>query len=193
MSVLRKSDLIDRYNLRQVHLLDEDGEQRYARGRLVESRKQFSYSNTYDIFLSHSYDDARIVKIVKEMLEEKGYRVYVDWIEDDHLDRGKVSAATASILKGRMDRCLSLIYLTSPSAERSLWMPWELGYMDARTGKVAVAPVLEDDENFEGREYLGLYPYLDLTDDSFYVQNTTSEWVNLKGWMAGQQPKSYSG
>lgn len=113
-------------------------------------------------------------------------------IEDEHLDRGQVTAETASLLRNRMSQCSSLIYLTSQSALDSLWMPWELGYMDARTGKVSVAPIMDDDEeDFEGREYLGLYPYLDLTNDNFYIHNNSSEWVKFQGWMAGESPKTY--
>ena len=62
--------------------------------------------------------------------------------------------------------------------------------MDARTGKVAVAPIMEDDEDdFDGREYLGLYPYLDLTQDSFYIQRAHGSWVTFGGWMQGEKPK----
>ncbi|MFA0813684.1 hypothetical protein [Microbulbifer epialgicus] len=118
----------------------------------------------------------------------KGFKVYIDWIEDNHLDRGRVTTETASTLRSRMDRCSSLIYLTSQSASGSLWMPWELGYMDAKKGKVAVAPIMDDGENFEGREYLGLYPYFDLTNDDFYIHRNISEWVDIKDWMAGKQP-----
>ena len=64
--------------------------------------------------------------------------------------------------------------------------------MDAKTGRVVVAPVLDDDEDFEGREYLGLYPYFDLTNDNFYIHRSPSEWVNLKGWMSGDNPKAYT-
>ena len=156
MAMLNRQDLINRYNKQQTTLVSEDGEVRHAKKSLVASGKAFSHSDNYDVFLSHSYDDARVVIIIKEMLEDLGFKVYVDWIEDDHLNRGKVTSQTAAILRRRMDRCLSLIYLTSQSAESSLWMPWELGYMDAKTGKVAVAPILDDDEEFEGREYLGI-------------------------------------
>ena len=190
MALLKRQDLINRYNKRQRPLLDEAGEVRYAKGKLVESGRAFLYTENYDVFLSHSYDDARLVKIIKEMLEELGFKVYVDWIEDEHLDRGKVTSETAAILRSRMDRCLSLIYMTSQSAESSLWMPWELGYMDANTGKVAVAPILDDDEDFEGREYLGLYPYLDLTGDNFYIHKSAKEYVGFKRWMEGEQPGS---
>ena len=159
---------------------------------LLKASRTFDVSMTYDVFLSHSFDDARIVKTVKEMIEEKGHSVYVDWIEDDHLHRGEVSEKTARILRERMDRCFSLVYLTSPSAERSLWMPWELGYMDARTGKIVIAPILEANESFQGREYLGLYPYFDLTLGQFYVHRSSSEWVNFDRWLAGESPKASS-
>ncbi|MCY9871174.1 toll/interleukin-1 receptor domain-containing protein [Vibrio barjaei] len=191
MALLSKSDLIKRYNTRQSYLLEDSAEMNYAKNKIVEHANSFSMYETYDVFLSHSFNDARIVEQIKVMLEKQGQRVYVDWIEDDHLDRGKVTFETAAVLRERMNRCSSLIYLTSQSAESSLWMPWELGYMDARTGKVAVAPILEDDESFEGREYLGLYPYFDLTNDSFYIHRNISEWVNFKGWMNGEQPKSH--
>ena len=190
MAMLNRQDLINRYNKRQSRLLDEAGEVRYAKKRLVESGNAFSYSENYDVFLSHSYDDARLIKQIKEMIEELGFKVYVDWIEDDHLDHGNVTSETAAILRSRMDRCLSLIYMTSQSAESSLWMPWELGYMDANTGKVAVAPILDDDEDFGGREYLGLYPYLDLTGNNFYIHKNANKYVSFKRWMEGKQPGS---
>lgn len=192
MALFNRKDLLERYNKKQGLLLNESTEKNFAKNKLIETGKSFSYLDTYDVFLSHSFDDARIVKLVKEMLEEQGCKVYVDWIEDEHLERGTVTAGTAAVLRSRMDRCSSLIYLTSQSAESSLWMPWELGYMDAKTGKVAVAPIIDDDERFDGREYLGLYPYVDLIKDKFYIHKNISEWVNFKGWMAGEQPKVYN-
>ena len=62
--------------------------------------------------------------------------------------------------------------------------------MDANTGKVAIAPILDDDEDFEGRQYLGLYPYLDLTGDDFYIHKNVGEYVSFKRWMEGKQPRS---
>lgn len=112
MALLSKKDIIDRYNKRQSTLLGESAEMRYAKSKLVEHGKSFSFYETYDVFLSHSFDDARIVEQIKNMLEMQGQKVYVDWIEDDHLDRGKVTADTAAVLRNRMNRCSSLIYLT---------------------------------------------------------------------------------
>lgn len=192
MAILKKAELIRKYNENQSHLISESGEKNYAAGKLKEHGDKFSLLSEYDIFLSHSYDDARIIKQIKEMLEAKGYSVYVDWIEDSHLDRVNVNARSASLLRNRMNCCFSLIYVTSESAEKSVWMPWELGYMDAKTGRVAVAPILDEDVDFEGREYLGLYPYLDLTNDSFYIHRRPNEWVNLVGWMKGENPRVHN-
>lgn len=188
MALLRKSQLIEKYNLKQAHLYSEEIEKFYSANRLKEFSEQFSVQNKYDIFLSHSYDDARIIKQIKEMLEEKGYTVYVDWIVDRNLNRRLVNAASAGLIRNRMNCCASLLYITSESAENSVWMPWELGYMDARTSRVAVAPILDEEVDFDGREYLGLYPYLDLTSESFYLHRSRSEWIDFSGWMKGGNP-----
>ncbi|MFH4400457.1 toll/interleukin-1 receptor domain-containing protein [Vibrio diabolicus] len=190
MAIIRKSEILRRYNAAQKTLLEEANERRFAADSLKKAFESFSFSEHYDIFLSHAYSDARIVKQIRSMLIEKGYSVYVDWIEDEQLDRGKVNEYTATVLRNRMNNCSSLIYLTSDSAEKSVWMPWELGYMDARTGRVSVAPIIEDDdEEFYGREYLGLYPYLDLTGDSFYIHRGVGSWVTFGDCMQGKNPK----
>lgn len=190
MAILRKSRLIRDYEASQSTLLEEDREKKWAGKRLKEAFDSFSFEENYDIFLSHSYEDARIVKRIRDMLVAKGHKVYVDWLEDKHLDRGEVTGHTATVLRNRMNRCNSLIYLTSMAAESSVWMPWELGYMDARTGRVAVAPILEDeeDEEFAGREYLGIYPYLDLSGDSFFIQRSKDKYIGFPRWMAGENP-----
>jgi hypothetical protein len=189
MAIIRKSEILRRYDAAQKILLDEAKERTWAANNLQKSFESFSASERYDIFLSHAYSDARIVMQIRSMLIEKGYSVYVDWIEDNQLDRGQVSEHTATVLRNRMNSCSSLIYLTSNSAEKSVWMPWELGYMDARTGRVSVAPIFEDDEEFDGREYLNLYPYLDLTGDGFYIHRGVGSWVTLRDWMQGETPK----
>ena len=43
----------------------------------------------YDIFLSHSSLDKKLVLTLVNLFNEAGYSVYVDWIEDTQLDRSK--------------------------------------------------------------------------------------------------------
>lgn len=157
-----------------------------------EKRAADKTARNYDIFLSHAFEDAIYIKAIRDFLAESGFSVYVDWIDDPQLDRGKVSKHTAAILRGRMNSCRCLLFATSAAAKRSLWMPWELGYMDARTGsRVAIAPIVEDSESnseFRGQEYLGLYPYLDRTGGSFFIHSSKEKWVVFSQWIAGNNP-----
>ncbi len=131
---------------------------------LLESNEKLESSEeSYDIFLSHSFKDADLILGIKEILEDKyQYSVYVDWIEDQHLERDKVTKNTAQVLKNRMDSAKSLLYVTTENSETSKWMPWELGYFDGVNGHVAILPIMKHDldTTYEGQEYLGLYPYI---------------------------------
>ncbi|WP_439294412.1 toll/interleukin-1 receptor domain-containing protein [Lonepinella sp. BR2882] len=127
---------------------------------IVESQQ---YESKFDVFLSHSIKDAELVLGVVKILEEMGYKVYVDWIEDKQLSRSFVTPETANILRWRMKQSSYLIYLATDNASSSKWMPWELGYFDGlRAGKVAILPLVESSlSQFKGQEYLGIYPALD--------------------------------
>ena len=130
---------------------------------LREEARGFSKEVSYDVFLSHSYDDAEVILGIKNIMESFGLRVYVDWIEDPALDRTKVRAKTAGILRERMRSAASLVYVHSANASDSVWMPWELGYFDGfKPTYVWILPlVVTSDSEFKGQEYLGLYPTVD--------------------------------
>jgi hypothetical protein len=129
---------------------------------VVESTSDFSSSKTYDVFLSHSIKDAELILGIKGLLEDLGYDVYVDWIDDPQLDRTRVSKSTAQKLRDRMDASKSLFFVTTDNTDSSKWMPWECGYFDGIKEKVAIVPIKQYSSNNEyvGQEYLGLYPYL---------------------------------
>jgi hypothetical protein len=131
----------------------------------TELRKSASspLSTPYDVFLSHSVLDARVIVGVKALMEAEGLRVYVDWSEDPHLDRTHVTTTTAATLRERMRHSNSMVFATSSSSSRSIWMPWELGYFDGfRPGKVAILPLVNrPNDDYVGQEYLGLYPKME--------------------------------
>jgi len=133
---------------------------------LVQESATFSEGRAYDIFLSHSFRDAELILGLKVMLEREGRTVYVDWISDPTLDRTKVTKDTASVLRHRMRSCRSLIYATSENASSSKWMPWELGYFDGyKSDHVSILPLVQsDDYEWDGQEYLGLYPLVQQFD-----------------------------
>jgi hypothetical protein len=151
----------------------------------------------YDIFLSHSFLDADDVLLLKEYLESLDLTVFVDWIESPELDRTEVTPETAAYLRSVIDRSSSLLYAISANASKSRWMPWELGYGDGVHGRVAIVPITDQQtasEAYTGQEYLGLYPYVTLTDDNrgvrkLWVNESASTYVNLKSWLNGAVPK----
>jgi len=161
--------------------------QQYTAESILDSaRSKTRDSEAFDIFLSHSIADAELVLGVKQLLEQKGATVYVDWSYDRQLDRSKVNADTAVLLRQRMRQSKSLIYLATDAATTSKWMPWELG-----SGGVAIMPLLDrETDGFAGQEYLGIYPRV--TKDN-YRNSTTSDvfveglgrWTTLKSFRAG--------
>lgn len=159
-------------------------------------QKMFSaIPKTYDIFLSHSSSDARLVAGLKLELEDRGYSVYIDWINDHQLDRTNVTKDNANTLRMRMTQCKSLLYAFSPNASTSTWMPWELGYFDGMKGLVAVAPIARSSSNsFTGNEYLGLYPYLDSasqdqgSEKKMWINEDSNTYVLFSEWLQGKKP-----
>jgi hypothetical protein len=117
----------------------------------------------YDVFLSHAYQDADMILGIREILRSLGLRVYVDWIDDQSLDRTRVGRRTAGVLRQRMRRSSSLVYVHSTASKDSAWMPWELGYFDGFKGHfVWILPLVQQyDSEYAGQEYLGLYPSVD--------------------------------
>ena len=97
-------------------------------------------------------------------LTSQGYKVYVDWIIDPHLDRSNVTKESAEHIRNRMKSSKSLLLAISANATTSKWMPWELGFVDGNTNKCAIIPVYDNyysmPESYSGFEYLKLYPYI---------------------------------
>jgi len=161
-----------------------------------------SLTNEYDIFLSHSYYDKRLVLTLVDLFHSAGYSVYVDWIEDEQLNRSSVNKSTANILKVRMKNSKGLSYLTTQNSSNSKWCPWELGYFDGlKKSRCCILPVLDyNQDSFHGQEYLGLYPYIDYNTRSdngefdfwVYDPNDRRKYVILKSWLSGYDPISHN-
>lgn len=129
---------------------------------MLSEAVKFAADKQNDIFLSHSFKDSELIVGVKGILEDLGYSVYVDWIDDPQLDRSNVNRLTAHKLRERMQKSKSLFYVTTANATSSKWMPWECGYFDGVKEKVAILPLRKEyssSDVYEGQEYLGLYPY----------------------------------
>lgn len=149
----------------------------------------------YDIFLSHSSLDKKLVYTLVDMFNEAGYSVYVDWIEDTELDRSNVTTETANVLRTRMGDSSGLAYVATSNATNSKWCPWELGYFDGKkNSRCCILPIM-DSRTFKGQEYLGLYPYIEYdtimgtTKKEFWVyEQNSNKYVVLRSWLKGNNP-----
>ena len=157
---------------------------------IIKSANDFRSYKTYDIFLSHSVRDAELILGIKSILEDLGYDVYVDWIDDQQLDRSSVSKETAEKLKERMKASKSLFFVTTENSDNSKWMPWECGYFDGVKEKVAIVPVKKSsfDNKYSGQEYLGLYPYTlkeksNEGEDTLWILKDKSTYVTYDYWV----------
>ena len=151
----------------------------------------------YDIFLSHAFRDAELILGVKLKLEDYGYSVYVDWIEDSQLDRSQVTRKTVKVLRKRMRCCKCLFYSTTVASADSKWMPWECGFIDGEKGKSAILPVTQTEiSDYRGQEYLGVYPYV--TEDQgkdkkirLYINESEFVYCTFDAWLKGEKPSKH--
>ena len=129
---------------------------------LNENYTVFSKKESYDLFISHSSLDKKLILTLIDLFNNAGYSVYVDWIDDKNLDRNNVSPKTANVIKNRISNCRGLSYIATRNIVNSKWCPWELGLADGiLNGKSCILLVMEKSSTFKGLKYLGLYPYIE--------------------------------
>ncbi|MEI9954792.1 MAG: hypothetical protein WDM90_00410 [Ferruginibacter sp.] len=155
-------------------------------------------TNAFDIFLCHTSEDSEIILGVLEHLNSYGYIVYVDWITDSNLNKGNITKKTIDILRMRMTQSKCLFYATTKNYAESIWMPWELGYMDGNKGRVSILPIFKDEvsanDNYEGQEYLNAYPFCveDIDDgtnkNKLWICEDTNTYVSFDNWLKGKKP-----
>ena len=160
---------------------------------ILNESKEPNPFEEFDIFLSHSYNDKALVVGLRAEIINAGFSVYVDWIDDPQLDRANVSRDSVKLVRTRMMYCKSMIYAFSDNAASSIWMPWELGFMDGVKEKVTILQINEISENnkinYEGREYLKLYKILDLSNGNLLVKSNNSNNITAyREWLGGMDP-----
>ena len=115
------------------------------------------------IFLSHSHIDAQgfsreDLRALIAMLVTLSCNVYIDWLDPDM--PSETSEVTANRIKEKIDACDRFLLVATNNAVNSRWVPWELGYADNAKGvnNIVVLPVADPYGQWEGAEYLRLYP-----------------------------------
>ncbi|MFI5297227.1 MAG: TIR domain-containing protein [Polyangiales bacterium] len=192
MALLTRSEL-----LRDLPRGEERVKIAAARAVLLVEATSAPADATFDIFLSHSSKYPREVRAIKRYLERLGFTVYVDWIEDEELDRSAVTPATADRLRHRITSSRSLLVHATEGAVMSRWVPWELGFADGLGCSVGILPILAESRHtsiYKGVEYMGLYPYVDFAQAAgtdvtqAWVNRSSKTYVSFNAWLEGTQP-----
>ena len=166
-----------------------------ASAALTEKVAKQESLKTFDVFLSHAYDDRELLSGAVLSIEDLGYSVYIDWREDPKLDRTKVTPETAAILRERMRASRCLFYSVTPQAKDSAWMKWELGWKDGHNSRTAILPIeTVGSESWSGQQFLGLYPYVsggtiqDSRKEALWIHRSQSCYITFDSWLDGKEP-----
>lgn len=112
-------------------------------------------------FLCHSHDDEGLVKGLIVFLQEKGVRLYVDWM--DQSMPASPNRETARKIQNAIKRRDLFLFLATANSKKSRWCPWEIGYADSSARRIYIISTADGLGTY-GNEYLQLYPRLDLAE-----------------------------
>lgn len=125
---------------------------------LTEARNQ----GLKTVFLCHSHHDELLVQGVIMLLEEAGWRVYVDWADASMPETP--NRETAERIQQKIVQLNYFLFLATAKSMSSRWCPWEIGYADGKKpiDQILILPTKEGDTT-HGNEYLQLYRRIDFS------------------------------
>lgn len=125
---------------------------------LTEARTQ----GFQTVFLCHSHHDELLVKGVIALLQESGWKVYVDWA--DASMPATPTRETAARIKQKIVDLNFFLFLATSNSMTSRWCPWEIGYADGKKqiDKILIFPTIDGSE-IHGNEYLQTYRRIDMS------------------------------
>ena len=121
-------------------------------------------------FLCHSHVDKTLVEGFENYVRQKGWRIYIDWLDTSMPD--KPNRTTANKIKAKIETTNIFIFLATRNSMTSRWCPWAIGYADGvkQIDDILVVPTIDDSLTYHGSEYLQLYRKLDVSaKDRFAV------------------------
>jgi hypothetical protein len=158
------------------------------------------FSAKHRVFLSHSHIDAHdisrddvknLITMLITLSLELGYEVYIDWLDTDM--PSQTCEVTASRIKEKIDGSDRFLLAATTNAVNSRWVPWELGYADKAKGidNIAVIPIADPYGQWEGSEYLRLYPKVQVSTTNnlaIFQPSSTQNGVRIEYWMSYGRP-----
>lgn len=89
----------------------------------------------FDLFISHSYRDNKLVRKIKDFLNESNLNIYCDWLSDnDFLKRNQVSDYTKKVLLTRIEQSKKILFVRTQNTNDennnlySKWVEMEILY-----------------------------------------------------------------
>lgn len=141
------------------------------------------------IFISHKHEEEEYVYRLKSLLKKYGFAGYVDW--EDNTMPAETSGETAKKIKEEIDKAYKFILIATNAAIESKWCNWEIGYADTNKyiNHIALFPLLRNEDNYKGEEYLQIYPSIQITDNDvernseYYILYPNQKRMSLKDWL----------
>jgi hypothetical protein len=140
---------------------------------------QLEQIKQYDLFLSHSSFDSKLLLRLKSILNHSNVNVYVDWVSDRNaLKRELTNANTAKTIIERLKSSKAFLYIHTEASQNSKWTPWEIGLFHALKGKICIY----NPDNIEKAPYLEIYPTAVLEGGELFVETEVGR-VLIKQWI----------
>jgi hypothetical protein len=142
------------------------------------------------IFLSHSHKDQELVEgLINYLAISSQIIIYVDWRDSDM--PSATNRETAHLIKQKINDLDYFLVLATKNAMASKWVPWEIGIADTvkPAGKIAIIPVVDPSGQYQGNEYMQLYPSIqpgNLLGSSVlavFEPNRTSNGMVIRSWL----------
>jgi len=142
----------------------------------------------FDVFISHSVSNAKIVDDLVQQLNNSGLVAFVDWKSDRaDLKRSKSNQYTADVLQLRMRQSKCLFLIRTKEADSSIWVSWEIGYFTALDRKVVVLNV--GDALDQGPEFIHGLPRVYFKNNELHVEEGALS-IDFVSWLNQEERKS---
>lgn len=148
----------------------------------------------FDIFLAHCSTDRRLILGLWLALEDLGFSVYIEHLQDRHLKRDNMNKESAGVLRRRMLSCKALFVMKTANDSNSVWIPWEMAFKDGHNGKTAILPIArQSTSRYVSEDIQGIYPYVteDLNKNRerrLWIRNSPEDYVVFEKWLQGEAP-----
>lgn len=128
----------------------------------------------YDIYLCHSSRDTSEVIQVKNYIESKESKTVCALDMNSRLTaNGGLDSQTIEFIKEKLNSSNELYLLLSNNTTDSVWLSWQIGYFESLKPKnIKTFSVIEESKqevlSFKGKEFFGLYPEYNMTEDDIF-------------------------